>query len=362
MIPHFTLRQNKGEFLIIRMGDEFHIIDCNDALTKEKRNTILEGGCTPARMQEMGLSGTTIPRADIACITVTGCGFQDDVIFYLGKRKKLAYWFPKAYEQKKVDDFFRGIPRRMVKTRRRLKGGKGLDWRAREQDPQKLPLFRRIGLIWKVLCFGTIAGMVLTERAMFALWFWVVLALLAVAVYLNSAHALYFSFYHWKGDSYARGKGETTHLGNGILFLIGFCCLRSPYAIVDFHELIVPAVIGGAVLWIGMFVLCRECREDTAGWVLSIILTILLCGAILIPHANHILGPDTQVQSASVISKTTTSSRGGRKHYDITVCLPDGKDCMLSVSMQDYERIVHGDSMEIEVGTGFFGIEYAIDE
>ena len=41
MIPHFILRQNKGEYLIIRMGDEFHIVDCNESLTKEKRNTIL---------------------------------------------------------------------------------------------------------------------------------------------------------------------------------------------------------------------------------------------------------------------------------------------------------------------------------
>ena len=95
MIPHFTLQRGKMEYLIIRMGDEFHIIDCDEALTKEKKRAILESGCTPAQMQQMGLSGMTIPKSDIQALTVTGCGFQDDVIFYLNK-KKLAFWFPQA--------------------------------------------------------------------------------------------------------------------------------------------------------------------------------------------------------------------------------------------------------------------------
>ena len=88
MIPHFILRQNKGEYLIIRMGDEFHIVDCNESLTKEKRNTILEYGCSPAEMLQMGLSGVTIPKSDIPALTVTRCGCQDDVIFYLKNRGK----------------------------------------------------------------------------------------------------------------------------------------------------------------------------------------------------------------------------------------------------------------------------------
>ena len=362
MIPHFTLRQNKGEYLIIRMDDEFHIIDCNEALTKEKRNTILEHGCSPAEMVEMGLSGVTIPKSDIQALTVTGCGFQDDVIFYLGKRKKLSYWLPQAYEQEKMDDFFRGIPRKMVKTRRRLKGGKNLDWRAREQDPGKLPFFRKIGIFWKALSWGTIVGMFLTERTMFGLWFWAVLLLLTGAVFLNSVYDVYFAFYRWKSDSYARGKGKAVHLGSEIFFLIGCCFLRSSYAIVDFPELITPALIAGALLWIGLFVLCRECREDIPGWLISVFLTVMLCGSALIPHVNHILGPETELQTGTVISKSTTSTHRGGRYYDITIRLPDGKTCTIFVSRADYEQFDQGESMEIEIGTGFFGIEYAMDE
>ncbi len=87
MIPHFIIQKGKQEYLIIRSEDAFHLIDVNEALTREKRSTILESGCTPEQMQQMGLSGMTIPRGDISAVTVTGCGYQDEVIFYLGKRK-----------------------------------------------------------------------------------------------------------------------------------------------------------------------------------------------------------------------------------------------------------------------------------
>ena len=49
MIAHFELVQGKSRFLVFRLGEDFHIIDCNEALTKEKRFTVLESGCTPKR-------------------------------------------------------------------------------------------------------------------------------------------------------------------------------------------------------------------------------------------------------------------------------------------------------------------------
>ena len=160
--------RGKERFLVFRLGADFHIIDINEALTKEKRFAVLESGCTPEKMQEMGLSGTTIARSDLTAITVTGCGPQDDVIFYLGK-KQLSYRFAMAYEQKKVDDFFRGIPRVQYKTRYRFR--RGLDWRAREQDLRLLPKFEKIGLVYNTLCWGVALGLLFTERMMFAVWF-----------------------------------------------------------------------------------------------------------------------------------------------------------------------------------------------
>lgn len=362
MIPHFTLRQGKQEYLIIRDKEAFHIIDINEALTKEKRSAVLESGCTPEQMQEMGLSGMTIPRSDISAVTVTGCGYQDDVIFYLGKKKKLCYWFPHACDQKRVDDFFRGIPRIQYKTRRRLKGGKGLDWRAREQEPQMLRKLGPVGKVYDGLCSVVFLGMVLTERRMFALWFWVMLAIIALGVYLNSAYPLYFSFFRYKSDYQQRGKGKTSFIGWGIAMMILVALIRTPYVILGWKALIVPTLILSILLWLGLYFACRECREDCLGWLLSFCLVAVFCGGMLIPHANHILGPEPQPQTASVVSKSTSTSGRGRRHWDITVRLPDGTQCTLPVSRQEYAETEHGDTWQVQVGEGFFGIEYVINE
>lgn len=359
MIPHFELVRGKDRFLVFRLGADFHIIDINEALTRERRFAILESGCTPEKMQEMGLSGTTIARSDLTAITVTGCGPQDDVIFYLGK-KQMGYRFAMAYEQKKVDDFFRGIPRKQYKTRYRFR--RGLDWRAREQDLNLLPKFSRIGTAYNILCCGVTVGMLIREWRLFALWFWVVLALVALGVYLNAAYPLYFAFYWYKGDDNRRGKGKASHIGFGLFVVLMAAVLRNPYVVLDWQKLIVPALVLGAVFGIGLYFLCRECREDGPGWLLTILLTVVVSGVVLIPHVNHILGPETEPQSASVVSKHSSSTRRGGRRYYVTVRLRDGTDCDMQVNHQDYQDAEYGDTWEVQVGEGFFGIEYVIDE
>ena len=359
MIPHFELVRGKERFLVFRLGADFHIIDINEALTREKRFAVLESGCTPAQMQEMGLSGTTIARSDLTAVTVTGCGPQDDVIFYLGK-KQMSYRFAMAYEQKKVDDFFRGIPRVQYKTRYRFR--RGLDWRAREQDLKLLPKFSRIGTAYNILCCGVTVGMLIREWRLFALWFWVVLALVALGVYLNAAYPLYFAFYWYKGDDNRRGKGKASHIGFGLFVVLMAAVLRAPYVVLDWQRLIVPALVLGAIFGIGLYFLCRECREDGPGWLLTILLTVVVSGMALIPHVNHILGPETEPQSASVVSKHSSSTRRGGRRYYVTVRLRDGTDCDMQVNYQDYQDAEHGDTWEVQLGEGFFGIEYVMDE
>ena len=359
MIPHFELVRGKDRFLVFRLGADFHIIDINEALTREKRFAVLESGCTPEKMQEMGLSGTTIARSDLTAITVTGCGPQDDVIFYLGK-KQLGYRFAMAYEQKKVDDFFRGIPRKQYKTRYRFR--RGLDWRAREQDLRLMPKFERIGLVYNTLCWGVFLGMLFTERKMFAVLFWAILVLVALGVFLNAAYPLYFAFYWYKGDNSKRGKGKAVHIGLGIMIMFCAAVLRNPYVVLDWQKLIVPALVLGAVFGIGLYFLCRECREDVSAWLVSLLLTVVFSGAVLIPHVNHMLGPELQVQSASVVSKSKTSGRRGAEFYHVTLRFPDGDECTMKISYQQYQKVEKGDLWDVQVGEGFFGIEYAIDE
>lgn len=361
MIPHFTLRQNKGEYLIIRDADAFHIIDCNEALTKEKRYAILESGCTPERMQEMGLSGTTIPRSDIQAITVTGCGVQDDVIFYLGKRKKLCYWFPQAYDQKKVDDFFRGIPRIQYKTRRRLKGGKALDWRTREQDYSRYQRLRPVGWVYNILC-ALFLVFPLFLPVSFNTWSSFVLLMTTVAVGLDAVLPLYFTITVQRKVRVGHEPPRAINLGYGLkALLLGYTLYNGArFHILEARILPVAAAFAAGIGLL-LLLLCREYREEFGKWLLALLLTFALCAVGLVPHLNYELGEPPSVQIGTVVHMTEGRTGKGHRTYHFTVRLPDGELVVLDVSREEYKAGKLGDDFEIKVGTGFFGIEYAID-
>ena len=362
MIPHFTLRQNKGEYLIIRMGDDFHIIDCNEALTTEKRMAVLESGCTPAQMQEMGLSGTTIPRSDIEAITVTGSGFQDDVIFYLKNRKKLCYWLPRAYEQKRMDDFFRGIPRKMVKTRRRLKGGKNLGWREREGNPGLRRKLRPVGWMMNALGVG-LALLPLAVDIPLGLHGGLVLAFCAAAVFLDIFFPEYFSLL-MEGKKERREKeGLCVNICFGLFVAMIPLLFRIAMTIHLFDEFRFLPLALGMTLAVGvvLFLFCREFREEWANGLCMMFFVFLMSWVAYAPLLNHVLGPEPTQVTATVVDQHKTSGGRSNSYYYCDVLLPDGRELEVEVSRSEYNACQVGDTMELKLGTGFFGIDYAID-
>lgn len=371
MIPHFTLQKGKQEYLIIRMGDEFHIIDCNEAFTKEKRAAVLESGCTPAEMQEMGLSGMTIPKSDIKALTVTGCGFQDDVIFWL-KKKKLAFWFPKAYEQKKVDDFFRGIPRKQYKTRTRLKGGKNIDWRIREQNPELYEKLRPVGWIYNLLCAAIIVlSFVLWELSPRPIG-WCVIGLSVVAIGLDFFLPEYFTilsihdgrrFSKQKYGQRQQPKTRAVNLGVGLLAITLFFTLVCNGEYCFFDDFRVFPVALASVLLVGIPLLfVREFMEQFSAWLVTLVLILFFNGFVFIPHFNHVLGPELTSSTATVVDTHKTTGGRGPDSYYCDVVLPDGRELDVKVSRKEYDTAEPGDTMPLQFGTGFFGIDYAIDD
>lgn len=359
MIPHFTLRQNKGEYLIIRMGDDFHIIDCNEALTKEKRLAVLESGCTPEQMQEMGLSGMTIPKSDIKALTVTGCGFQDDVIFYLSK-KKLAFWFPQAYEQKKVDDFFRGIPRKMVKTRYRLKGGKNLSWREREGNPEMARKLRPVGLGMNALGVGLLV-LPLVVRIPLGMHGGLVLGFCAAAVFLDMFFPEYFSLLMEGKKERKEREGRWVNLSFGLFLSIIPLALRITVSIYLFDEYRFLPMALGMTLAVGavLFLFCREFREEWGVGLCMLFLVFVMSWLGFAPWLNHVLGPEPIPVTATIVEQHKGSGRNSS--YYCGVLLPDGRELDVVVSRSEYDAYQIGDSMDLQIGTGFFGIDYAID-
>lgn len=361
MIPHFTLQKGKQEYLIIRMGDEFHLIDINEALTKEKRTAVLESGCIPAQMQEMGLSGMTIPKSDIKALTVTGCGFQDDVIFWLEKRK-LAFWFPKAYEQHKVDDFFRGIPRKQYKTRTRLKGGKNIDWRIREQNPELYEKLRPVGWIFNILGFGMIF-LVLILKLSYRTLGWIAVGMFLIAVLLDIFLPEYFTLLYRGKRKYGEAPVRAINLMFGLLGSLYPAIIINGSVYHFFDEIrILPAALGMTlVLGAVLFLFCREFREEAGLGLLTVFLVFFYCFTAFVPHFNHVLGPELSPSTATILRERVETGGRGADRYYCTVTLPDGRELDVQVTRTEYESLGLGDTIDLQYGTGFFGIEYAID-
>ena len=373
MIPHFELVQGKSRFLVFRLGEDFHIIDCNEALTKEKRFAVLESGCTPDQMRDMGLSGTTIAKLDLTAITVTGCGPQDDVIFYLGK-KKLGYRFAMSYEQKKVDDFFRGIPRKQYKTRYRLKGGRDLDWRLKEQDEAKYQKLRPVGWVYNSLCALIWLIPVVMQKLNLALIGWLVIGLCLVGVALDAVFPVYFSIIvidgqpselKWPRKARKKLKSRSINLGYGMLgtlLLFGIAC-NDQYQVLQEGLLLKMALLPSLVMALLLVFSCREFQEHQEAFallLLSAVIAVMLNFAAFIPHFNHILGPETESYEPPVVDKYSIS--GKNTSYYCEVQLPDGQIVRLNVTRAEYERLEMDDTMELQYGAGFFGLEYIIDE
>ena len=361
MIPHFELARGKERFLLFRMGEEFHIIDCDEALTKEKRFAILESGCTPAEMQEMGLSGTTIAKSDLTAITVTGCGPQDDVIFYLGK-KQLSYRFAAAYEQRRVDDFFRGIPRKQYKTRWRFEGGKKQDWRVRERNYALYKKLVPFGWAWNILCILVGVGRFFAEIN-FEFWCWIVLAMALATVLADCVLPQYFTILFRGKHSRRHEPKHAIHLGVGLSVMLAIFAVScvGRYHFFDSFRLLPPAIILTVILGVCLFLFCREFMEEPECGIGAVLLVLLLSFSV-IAHLNHALGGELTPATAQVVDQYSRRSGKRGRNYYCTVTMPDGRELDVRVSKAEYDSYELGDMMELQYGTGFFGIEYAIDE
>lgn len=358
MIPHFMLKRGKKEYLIIRMGDTFHIIDADEQLTKEKRTAILEQGCTPAQMQQMGLSGMSIPKSDIRSLTVTGSGYMDDVIFLL-KKQKLAFWFPQAYEQKKVDDFFRGIPRKQYKTRFRVKGTKGSDWHMREQHPDVRRRMKPVGLVLKWAAGLTCVGM-LWRAEWLPLWLSLGILWAAAALFLLLFYEPYFTLMDSKEYRKAGYSGEIISLNiMPFLPLVLLLVTVDRYTVIGPDLCLVYGICAGLILTVLMWLFLRELHENLMHAAIFLLASLFLCSAAAI-HANHCFAAEEMTTvRAQVVDKEKHRSRRSSDH-DLIVLLEDGTRLNLDVSAIVYDTVDVGDTVAVHIRTGILDTEYAM--
>lgn len=356
MIPHIQLKRRKKGYLLIQDEHSFHIIDEDEKLKKETRTRILEGGCTPEQMQSMGLSGMTIAKADLKGVAVYGVATGDDLEFHFG-RKKQGYCLAQRYEQRYLDDFFRGIPRIPTPARRKMKGGKHRDWRINEQDPEGRKIMSRVSttLNW---VSGILCAAILCLPKYFDLLSVGAILCAGFAVFLGVVHQEYFTFTNGKDYRKSGGKAKVIELWLPF-FPLGVVMLRG-LNLYHFFDLLQPVsygVVVGLTVGILIVLLCRELKENIGAGFMVMFVTVFLCTGMVM-QMNHMLArQEPEVYTVS-ITRMYVSNHRRSDDYNCVVQFPDGRELIIDVGRNAYEQYEIGDTMDILIRTGALGMEY----
>lgn len=355
-MPHFILSRGKQEYLIFRTGEEFHIVEVNEALTRETRAAILEQGCTPDEMRQLGLSGMTIPRSDIRALTVTGCGCQDDVIFYLSRGKE-AFRFSRAYDQRQVDNFFRGIPRKQVKIRTRVHRGKTRDWRLEKQNET---LRTRLGIaatVAQVLSWAGFLGVTLSRRNQWLIGLSFVMLLVDLGLYL--AFPAYFTLMGEKAYQKNGYRAKVRDMGMPAVFCVFGLGVRGmgDYTLIFERAEIYMVAAVCAVLGILLWRFSRECREHIEYLLMALAVAALFGGPCL-AQLNYLTDLDLPEPQYYAVIDTDRSIGGKSTHYDCTVDLGDGQTMELAITRSAFEELEPGDRVPVILSEGGLGLEY----
>lgn len=357
MASGLFIMDGKREYLLLRRDGFFHILLADEALTGEVRRR-LDDGCTVEQMQEMGLSGTTIPESGINALSVEGYGVGDELIFHLKKGKR-RYVFARRYESRTGDAFFKGIPRLRTKRIGAVRGGKKhRDWRYREQNPKVRKKVRIAAVVLNVTAAAASLGLLFVKR-LTPLWAALGTLCAAAGLYLLVFFGAYVSIMEKRDFEKAGYSAPVRRIW--LLFMPGLILGYRVLSAFVFLQDGVPWMFGigfalavGVILW--LFV--QEAQDHPQVLLVAVLLCFVM-GIGLLGYGNHIFATEEMTCHTLQVEDMYASTRSrGSDYYYCCVTLPDGREVKIEVGEADYSRLAVGDTITVPMRTGAFGIEY----
>lgn len=344
---YLLLQQGQNKlFLLLRSGNEFHIVTVDKRLTEEAEEKLLAiYPCSDASLRELGVNFQKISPRGVA---VSGWEAGCPVILYIGKKRQ-KYVLSDNYGQKTIDAFFAGVPRFTPPQPKKSKHEE--DWRKQNRDPDLYHRLRFVPPLLVVLMTVFSIGYVNYQT-----WEWYLgcLVCLVVPVILDIALPAYFTImFPEKGkevDAWELGWIYFIHLLVLIMFP-GHNWLNENVF------LLVWGIVGSSTaLILGLF--AEEFRRKKSS-LLVIFLMVGLLGTFVVGHVNEAFD-FSEPQSHILTVRELHDSRSRRNStYKCTVTLPDGRQVDLEVSRDFYMSLEIGDSVLVEQRIGALGIEYA---
>ena len=346
--PWITCRMGKKLYLLARDEKAYYLIEVGKRLDFATAEWLEQQGVSEALLKELKLPFTYIPKSSLRGVAITGNEAGAYIYLYLKSDKKQLL-LELDYDPNWMEDFFTGIERFTPPAEQKSGKKKENSWRREKRDPK---LYNK--LAWVAWAIGILSWAVnvgfLWFRNLFFLGLWLIVILVPIVLVVLMPG--YFTMIpvdkDKKADAWELYLSLFPHV-LGMIAMMGNNWL-------DDHVFWKVAAIG-AVVCVGVLLLAEEFRREIQWILLFALLGGFFCIG-MVGEANKLLPHEEPQAYILEVEDTHKSGRKSRSFY-CRVTLPDGREESLQISRKLYDRLEAGDLVLVEVGKGFFGIEYA---
>ena len=346
--PWITCRMGKKLYLLAKDEKAYYLIEVGKNLDYATEEWLEQQGVSEMLLKELKLPFTYIPKSNLRGVAITGNEAGEYIYLYLRSEKKKVM-LELDYEPEWMNEFFLGFPRFTPPADKSSKKKKEANWRREKRD---LELFNKLFWVpWVLGLTGFGVNLVFAwARSLF--WFCLWLVMLALPVVLVILMPGYFTLIPVdKGK-----KADARELYFPMLINLFAILPMINNNILDDGMFWPVFGIGGAVCFV-VLILAEEFRREPVYLILFAFLGGVF-GVGPVSEANELL-PHELPQAYVLEAEDVYKSGGKTDDYYCTVTLPDGREENLEISRKLFDSLREGDLVRVEVGEGFFGIEYA---
>ena len=346
--PWITCRMGKKLYLLAKDDKTYYLIEVSKNLDYAMEEWLEQQGVSEELLKELQLPFTYIPKSNLRGVAFIGNQAGEYVYLYLKSEKK-KLMLELDYDVDWMSDFFSGIDRFTPPAEKKNGKKKGESWRREKRDPE---LYNKLS--WVPVTIGILSLAVNMGFLWFRSVIWLVLwlVLIMIPTVLVTLMPGYFTLIPVdkgkKADAWELYLSVFPHVF-GMLAMMGNNLLDDR----AFWSVIGICAVG----CFSVLLLAEEFRREPMWLILVAVLGGFYCMGVA-GEANELLPHDEPQAYVLEVEDTYRSGRKIRIYY-CTVTLPDGRTENLQISRKLYDSLEVGDLVRVDVGEGFFGIEYA---
>ncbi|MBR6595241.1 MAG: hypothetical protein IKK72_01525 [Oscillospiraceae bacterium] len=346
--PWITCRIGSKLHLLARDEKAYYLVEVGKNLDYATEEWLESQGVSEELLKELQMPFTYIPKSDLRGVAITGNEAGEYIYLYLKSEKKKVM-LELDYDPEWMNQFFFGFPRFTPPADKSAKKKRTASWRREKRDPALFDKLFWVSVVLGLVGLGVNIGFAFVRNlTWFALW----LAVLAIPVLLVILMPAYFTLIPVakgkKADAWElylslfphifglMGMMNNNWLDDGVFWTVAGIC---------------------AVVCLALLLLAEEFRREPM-WLILFAVIGGFFGIGAVSEANELL-PHEPTQSYFLEVEGTHKSGRRSKSYYCEITLPDGREESLEISRNLYNSLEEGDLVRVEVGEGFFGIEYA---